>query len=286
MALRERRLFDRTAVISLMAVGAAGCSLLVDPQRQQCQIDADCQDRNADYPDAVCGQSVCQPNPAWSCLGEVMWPTPAPRKSSVIFRIRDLVTEAPVGGVTGRVCNKLDFDCARPLATGLISDGAGTLVFELDAGFDGFVEFGPPGRMPGVYFFYPPISGDREYPSLPVMAAPELAFFAQQGGHPVVPDRGHVMLGSYDCLTRPADGVLLSSEDADPATAAFYLVKKVPSFTAPGTDSSGRGGLINLRSGSVSITGERALGNRHIATVGVFVRAGTITYTTMLPAPK
>jgi hypothetical protein len=286
MALRERRLLERAAFIILMMVGAAGCSLMVEPQRQQCQVDADCQNRNSDYPDAVCVQSVCQPNPAWSCLGEVMWPTPAPRKSSVVFRMRDLVTDAPVGGVTGRVCNKLDFDCARPLASGLISDAVGTLVFELDAGFDGFVEFGPPGRMPGIYFFYPPVSGDREYPSLPVMAAQELAFFAQQGGHPVVPDRGHVMLGSYDCLTRPADGVLLSSEDADAATVPFYLVKKVPSFTAPGTDSSGRGGIINLRSGSVSITGERALGRRHIATVGVFVRPGTITYTTMLPAPK
>jgi hypothetical protein len=285
MALRERRLFYLAAVIPL-AVMTAGCSLLVEPQRQQCQTDADCQNRSTEHPDAVCVQSVCQANPAWSCLGEVMWPTPTPSKASVVFRMRDLVTDAPVGGVTGRVCHKLDFDCVRPIATGLISDGSGTLVFELDAGFDGFVEFGPPGRMPGVYFFYPPINGDREYPSLPVLAATELGFFAQQGGHPIVPDRGHVLLGSYDCLTQPAGGVLLSSEDADPASAPFYLVKKVPSFTAPGTDSSGRGGIINLRSGSVSVTGERALDRKHIATIGMFVRPGTITYSTMLPAPK
>ena len=92
--------------------------------------------------------------------------------------------------MTGRVCNKLDFDCVQPLASGFKSDSSGTLTFELDAGFDGFVEFGPPGRMPGVYFFYPPINGDREYPSLPVFAAPELAFFAEQGGRPVVPRPG------------------------------------------------------------------------------------------------
>jgi hypothetical protein len=285
MALSERRLIHWAAVFTI-AVTNAGCSLLVEPQRQQCRVDGDCQNRNPDFPDAVCSQEVCQPNPAWSCLGEVMWPTtPVPRKSSVIFRMRDLVTDAPVSGVTGRVCHKLDFDCTRPLASGLVSDGAGTLTFELDPGFDGFVEFGPPGRMPGVYFFYPPINGDREYPSLPVLAAPELAFFAGQGGHPIAADRGHVLLGSYNCLLQPTDGVYLSSEDADPLTAPFYLVKKVPSFTAPGTDSSGRGGLINLRSGSVSVTGRLGDG-RHIATVGLFVRPGTITYTTMLPAPK
>ncbi len=283
MALNERRLIHWAAVFTI--VGCAGCSLLVEPQRQQCRVDADCQGKTPGYLDAVCVQAVCQANPAWSCLGEVEWPMPTPRKSSVIFRMRDLITDAPVSGVTGRVCHKLDFDCTRPLASGLVSDGAGTLTFELDAGFDGFVEFGPPGRMPGVYFFYPPINGDREYPSLPVLAAPELAFFAGQGGHPIAPDRGHVLLGSYNCLTQPADGVYLSSEDADTVTAPFYLVKKVPSFTAPGTDSSGRGGLINLRSGSVSVTGKLADG-RQIATVGVFVRPGTITYTTMLPAPK
>jgi hypothetical protein len=284
MALRERRLLNLASGISI-AVLAAGCSLLVEPQRQQCQLDSDCHRKDPAMADAVCVQAVCQPNPAWSCLGEVNWPAPSPRRSSIVFRMRDLVTDAPVVGVTGRVCNKLDFDCARPLATGLVSDGTGTLVFELEAGFDGFVEFGPPGRMPGVYFFYPPVNGDREFPSLPLMSERELAFFASQGGRPIAPDRGHVMLGSYDCLYRPADGVVLASEDGDGATAPFYLVKKVPSFSAAGTDSSGRGGLINLRSGSVSITGTLS-DRRHIATVGVFVRPGTITYTTLLPAPR
>jgi hypothetical protein len=285
MVFRERRPRGRLATI-FSAMLAAGCSLLVEPQRQQCQIDSDCQSRDPVYADAVCVQSVCQPNPAWSCLGDVSWPQPAPRKASIVFRMRDLVTDAPVAGVTGRVCNKLDFECARPLATGFVSDGTGTLVFELDAGFDGFVEFGPPGRMPAIYFFYPPVTGDREFPSLPLMAEPELAFFASQGGRPISPDRGHLMLGSYDCLYRPADGVTLSSDDADTSTAAFYLVKKVPSFSVVATDSSGRGGLINLRSGSVSVTGSLASDQRRIATVGVFVRPRTITYTTLLPAPK
>jgi hypothetical protein len=281
----ERRRLGLPAV-AFSAMLAAGCSLIVEPQRQQCLIDADCQSRDPVYADAVCVQSVCQPNPAWSCLGDVTWPQPPPRKASIVFRLRDLVTDAPVAGVTGRVCNKLDFDCARPLAGGLVSDGSGTIVFELDAGFDGFVEFGPLGRMPSVYFFYPPVTGDREFPSLPLMAERELSFFASQGGRPISPDRGHLMLGSYDCLYRPADGVTLSSDDADQATAPFYLVKKVPSFTVEATDSSGRGGMINLRPGSVSVTGSLASDQRRIATVGVFVRPGTITYTTLLPAPK
>lgn len=285
MSLRERRLFILTPGIPL-AIFVAGCSLLVEPQRQQCQVDTDCHGRDPTFADGVCVEALCQPNPAWSCLGGVAWPAPPPHKASVIFRLRDLVTDAPVAGVTGRVCNKLDFDCLRPLSGGLLSDGSGTMVVELDTGFDGFIEFGPPGRLPSVYFFYPPVVGDREFPSLPLMSERELTFFAAQNGRPIAPDRGHVMVGSYDCLSRPADGVSVSSDDADPTSAAFYLVKKVPSFSAGSTDSSGRAGLINLRPGSVSVTGSLASDRRRIATVGVFVRAGTITYTTVLPAPK
>jgi hypothetical protein len=286
MSLREHRLLGRAMGFSIALLATTSCSLLIEPHRQQCELDSDCQRRDPAFADAVCVQSVCQPNPAWSCLGGVSWPTPAPRKASVIFRLRDLVTDAPVAGVTGRVCNKLDFDCLRPLASGLVSDASGTLVFEIDTGFDGFVEFGPPGRMPAIYFFYPPVTGDREFPSLPLMAQNELSFFASQGGRPIAPDRGHLMLGSYDCLLRPADGVSLTSDDADSSTAAFYLVQEVPSFNVAATDSSGRAGLINVPAGSASVTGWLARDQRRIATVGVFVRPGTITYTTMLPAPR
>ena len=41
-----------------MAVLTAGCSLLVEPRRQQCQIDSDCQSRDPAVTDAVCIQQV------------------------------------------------------------------------------------------------------------------------------------------------------------------------------------------------------------------------------------
>jgi hypothetical protein len=270
-------------LITIVSINGS-CSLLVEPDRQQCAIDDDCKLLGGDLSDAVCIESVCQANPTWSCLGTGSWPTPEQRKMSVIFRIGDLVTEQPAPGVSARLCHKLDFGCSQPIAGGMISDAGGNLPIQVDPGFDGYVELTPPGHMKAIYFFNPPVAGDREI-ALPVVRAEDLGLFAGLAGHPPIPGRGHVMLGAYDCRGDAAEGITLSSVDADDRTSSFYLIKKVPSITASATDSSGRGGIINLRAGSISVSGVLSDG-RPIGTVGLFVRPDQITYTTLLPAPN
>jgi hypothetical protein len=261
------------------------CSLLVEPDRQQCTVDADCHTGEPAYSDAVCIDSVCEQNPTWSCLGGAGLPLPEARPATVIFQLRDLIRDEPAAGVTAKLCRKLDFDCAQPLVTGMRGDNEGTLTVEVGAGFDGYVELNSPDRLPGIYFFYPPVSGDRVIPNVPLIRSGELQQFAALAGKPVVSGRGHVMLGAYNCRQEPAEGVRLFSDDADSNTTPFYLVKRVPTVTASGTDSSGRGGMINLRAGSISVSGSTPDG-RAIGSVGLFVRAGTITYTTLIPAPR
>jgi hypothetical protein len=60
-------------------------------------------------------------------------------------------------------------------------------------------------------------------------------------------------------------------------------VDKLPSLTAPGTDASGHGGLINLRPGPVTVSGVLGDG-RLVGTLSVVVRPNSITYTSMFPA--
>ena len=272
--------------VALFGVAFGSCSALVDADRQQCTIDADCAfTEEPGFAGAVCRNNVCEENPVWSCLGRVTWPPTDRKPATITFRLRELVLEGPAVGVSARLCRKLDFDCAQPIISGMRADSTGTLVVQVETGFDGYVEINAPDRMPGIYFFYPPVTGDREIPNVPLIKAPELEQFAMLAGRPLVKDRGHVMLGAYDCLANPAEGVRLGSDDGDQATTPFYLIKKVPSLTAMSTDSSGRGGIINLRSGSIGLH-SLAPDGRRIASVGVFVRANTITYTTMVPAPR
>ena len=83
----------------------------------------------------------------------------------------------------------------------------------------------------------------------------------------------------------PAEGVHIWSADSDANTRAFYVIQKIPTATATVTDASGQGGFINLRAGSASISGTLSDGTK-IGTVTILVRAGTITYTNMLPSPN
>jgi hypothetical protein len=275
----------RVGVLTLVVLLSGSCSLLVDADRQQCTMDLECQTDPANA-GAVCAEGVCQPDPTWACLSTgVTLPPFDPKPARIVMQLRDLITEQPMVGATARVCRKLDIDCANPLSTGLVGDNNGDLTVDTMVGFDGYVEVKARERMQGIYFFYPPVAGDRTIPNVPLIKESELFAFANAAGKPITAGRGHVMLGAYDCLGRPAEGVSLSSEDGDSQTTAFYSVKKLPSLTATGTDGSGRGGIINLRAGTVTVTG-RIPDGRIIGTVSLFIRSSSITYTSLFPGPR
>ena len=77
----------------------------------------------------------------------------------------------------------------------------------------------------------------------------------------------------------------LLGTDADTDTTAFYVIKKIPSATAMATDASGEGGLVNLKLGSVALTGSLQDG-RNLGTVTVVTRPMGITYTSIVPSPN
>ena len=158
------------------------------------------------------------------------------------------------------------------------------MVVQVAAGFDGYVELAAADAMPGIYFFYPPLTEDRDIPLVPILSVNALSMFAGLVGGQVLPDHGLVLLGAYNCLQAPGDGVRLSSPDADAATFSFYMIKGIPSSTATATDSQGYGGLINLRPGSVTLTGTLTTGET-IGTESVLTRASVITYTALVPSP-
>jgi hypothetical protein len=266
-------------------IGAGACSVLAEADRHQCESTADCAALSGGVGDLMCIDNVCQDNPAWSCLNRPA-PPPVPLSGTAVVEItvRGLIDEAPLPQATARLCRRLDLDCAQPISPRFAPTPDGIFALQVELGFDGYVEILAPERLPGLYVFYPPVTANRSIPYLPLLRPAELAQFAALGGRPVVEGRGHVMLGAYDCLAQAATGVRLSSTDADQRTSPFYVVSKLPSLTALGTDISGQGGLINLRPGPTTVTG--ALGDgRQIGTLSVVVRPGSITYTTLVPTP-
>jgi hypothetical protein len=276
-------------VVCLLGAGflhaSAACSLLTDPQRRQCSTDGDCSRRGGVFAGSVCIDSVCtQPSP-WGCLGSVVWPRPGSGSVTVTLDLVDLISSAPVPDVSARVCRKLDPDCTQPITTDLLSDSAGKLTIPVPDGFDGYVELAPAEAVPGMYFFYPPLTANRDELEVPLLTLASLNYLAQLAGTRLLDDHSQVFLGADNCLGQPASGVRLSSEDSDDSTAPFYLIQKIPSTTATETDSEGRGGILNIRPGSTTITGKVASTGQTVGTLSVFTRQGQVTYTTLVPTP-
>jgi hypothetical protein len=261
----------------------AGCSVLVEPSRTQCSTAEDCRNRGADYANFVCIEQICEPNPAWSCLGQKAPPASTSGATvTVTLHLTDIITEQPVAGVSARVCHKMDTDCQQPITTGLQSDSLGRIVAQVPSGFDGFVDVLPTGAMPGSYFIYPPVITDRDVPYIPIIQVASLGTFAQLAGATLLPDRGNVFLGARDCTDAPAQGIQLTAAGADAATIPFYLVKRIPSTHATATDTDGYGGMLNVRPGSATISGVLPSG-QVMGTVAVFAKAAWLTYTTLVP---
>lgn len=272
-------------VLVLACLTSASCSVLIDKDRVQCTLDSDCRERGPEFAGAVCTDSVCHPDPIWGCLGTVVFPKPPPGMFTVTIHVRDLVNQSPIPGVTGRLCERPDTDCKAPLSGDIPATPLGDLQLPVRSGFDGYVELNAPGRMPGLYFIYPPVDANREIPLVPLLETGLVEALAELNMKTLVPDRGHILLGGYDCQHNPAEGITLSVTDADAQTAGFYVLNNLPKIGAPFTDASGRGGFINVKTGIEAITANVAADNRKIATVSLLVRSGMMTFTSIVPSP-
>jgi hypothetical protein len=240
----------------------------------------------------MCKDSLCKlvsspdaaTNTAWGCLGNVTWPDAGVGSVSVTMNTQDLITTKPIAGVVARLCRKLDTKCEQPILDGMQSDASGNLLLQVPLGFDGFAELTATGALSGLYFFYPPVTEALDIPLVPILPMSELSTFVTIVGGDVVPGRGHLVLGTYDCLHAPAGGVTFESLEADSKSLPFYMVKGVPSSKATATDSSGWGGFLNLLPGTATLSGKLSDGQ----TLGIestLIRADTITYTALLPLP-
>ena len=271
-----------------------GCSSWVQSDRVQCSTNEDCTRRGGDFANSICTNQLCDsPDSSassdssgpWSCLDDVVWPAATSANVNVVVNLVDLITSEPVPGLTGRVCYKLDTTCDSPLRTDLVSDAAGRMSFTISSGFDGYLESTSSGIMPFLYFFYPPVTTDRDVPNVPILQSSGLSTFASLAGAELMPDRGHLLARAYNCLGQTAEGVRLSSPEGDASTVAFYMIKGIPSTKQSETDSSGDGGLLNLRPGTATLTGTLDNGDT-IDPLSAMTRVGRITYTSLVPAPR
>jgi len=264
----------------------AGCSVLVDANRPQCSTNADCTNRGAEFAGAVCKDGLCESDSQWSC-GAVNPPDAPAYKLTMHFT--DAVDSKKVlQGITARLCRKLDVMCESPVGPAAVADETGTVVMQVEKGFDGFVQLTDSKIAPSMYFLTPPQSGDLELPMVP-LASPFVAssIVLQAGGTTWQKDtRGIVLLTAFDCTGTQAANINFSVGGApDPEAFTFYLVDNLPTTTVSVTDSTGYGGLVNVAAGVTTISASLGPGGRKVSKISVLVRPGFVSYSRVFPNP-
>ena len=274
---------------ALGAFGAAACSVVLDAPKVQCASDRDCTARGPTFAGAVCVQGFCQsPTSArWACLGQPAARPPASGgEVAVTMEFYDSVrTDQAVRGIEVRPCARLDVTCTAPLGAAVASDNDGRATVTVPSGFDGYLEMKGPGVVPGLFFFSPAPTAAATY-RIALVTPESFAGLAQAVGASLDPAQGHAFLFALDCARTFgtfADGVSYEAEPVGDATRAFYLRDRLPSTSATTTDPGGVGGFANLPPGVVSLRGRVAATGDATGSVGLLIRAGTISYAPIVP---
>jgi hypothetical protein len=263
--------------------------------------------------DVDSGDEGASTDPVWGCLGHVTMEMPRSSTANVSLPFFDLIRMVPITDVGVLVCNRLDVDCSRPIDSQITpADSNGVARFTVPPYFNGYGiiydlqqpdggypatdaddggEAGPSptaGRfIPSVVFFNPPIVNDTAYGIVPLFTRADIDALAQVQMHSW-DDQNYGMLfaGMLDCGRKPAAGVTWDASIYDSMkTHQFFYVNGFPDESATATDATGFGGLINSRTGSVTITAKVQATGKMIGAATLLVRPGWASYTYLAPTP-
>jgi len=272
------------ALLFLIGGVLPACSLLVDSDRAQCSTDVDCTARGDRFAGSFCVDSICQPEPRWSCLGTTPEPPAVTDEFDVTFTVQHLVSQKALPGVKVRLCLKLDVACTNSVSGEQQTDESGKVTFKIRAGFDGYARIEGDAIIPGLFFFNPPLARDLPSVLISIGSQDVIALLAQQAGAVQSADRGLALLSVRDCKGAPGEGVQLSTGAADPKAVLFYSEQGLPSSSAKQTDSSGYGGLLNAAPGTLTFSATVASTGQRVGQTTLLVQSGAITYGTVVPS--
>jgi hypothetical protein len=257
-------------------------------------------------------------DPVWGCLGNVKVETPPPSMmANVSLPFFDLINMVPITGVGIQVCAKLDVECSRPIDSRIIpADADGIAHFKVPSYFNGYgivydlaYDGGPPSTddagdggddagggdggpnptasrfLPSVIFFNPPIVNDTVYNYVPLLTRVDIVKLAAAQGNTFDPSLGMLFAGMLDCTRKPVAGVTWDPSIVDTKTKRFFYVNGFPDESAEATDPTGFGGLLNSRTGSVTINARVQTTGKAIGSATVLVRPGWASYTYLAPTP-
>ncbi|MEO5726582.1 MAG: hypothetical protein ABI134_26985 [Byssovorax sp.] len=274
------------AALAAVFLASTGCSVLLKADAEQCETDADCAARGAEFAGTVCLERVCQAkvvvevDPKWGCLGHVEPPTSG-SMVPVAVKALDLVSSAPVKNITAKLCSKYDPLCSSPLdPPGVAADG--TISATVPSNFQGYFDVQAPGYIPSLVFL--DVVATAFNPEIFMLPPGVTDSLAEGAGVSVDPMAGFVLAATVDCTLKVSAGVSVSIAPSAKETG-FYVIASGVSPGATSTDSTGNAGFANVAPGTPTFTTTRGPGGEKIGEVTTLVRAGSVTYLIIPPTP-
>jgi hypothetical protein len=272
----------------------AGCSVLIEVDRQQCQTNADCARLGPAFADSICESNVCVTPAPSSNGGEGSGGEGNPPIDPLMCAPREPSTEklvkysfAPIFALepaepkpfTVKACGQLDLECEKPLDGPVEVNPGEPHDFMVPQGFTGFFVVTNPDTLNGLVFMGRPVIQDTvgwnvTMPSPEVVA--QLAFATQKT---VDPELGLVLTVARDCNGGPLADVTVENSEGG---LGYYFVTSLPSTTLTKTSIQGAAGFANVPIGTTILSGVHDSGTK-LGPSSVRLKAGYISLVEIWP---
>ena len=310
--------------VLILALGGAGCSLLVDVNRDQCRIEADCAKRGlagtcirgvcvtqgscergegcAIEPPSICNADrLCELGADQTCWQNQCLPTrdlapflcnPAGSqtgdKVAVSVHVEQIGSSAAPSGLVVSACRSADVSCAQPEDIAKDTGGSGDVVLLVPSRFLGYIEARSDTTMPQLFYSTRAIVEPTTLQPLRLLTPDLYQRSMRAAGAPESADHGLVLLETLDCAGDFVAG--LQYEASQPDSFPFYIVNGTPrvdlDVNAPDPTINGAlRGFANIRPGSVLCSVYFGSSGPLLDEVSVNVRAGTVTQIEIRPSP-
>jgi hypothetical protein len=235
----------------------------------------------------------CEVNRDWSCIGHVNWPSAVVDASATTVQLVDIITKAPVPGVTVKLCPASDSTCNLVQDTQTTdSNGKATVTVPMYGGKGptGYIDVSnDAGMYPELFFWSFTLSEPAFAGTIPTSTQDRVALLgALLGADGGFDDtKGHAFLLAWDCRTSAAADVEFSfGPTADPEIQLLYAQSGNLSKTATRTDTSGFALAFNLPVGPVTVTATPVGLGVPSSQVTFYVRPKTLSYVWVPPTPS
>jgi hypothetical protein len=277
---------------SILAL-AAGCSLLIDVESQQCSVDADCQARGGVFKSSVCAQNLCVEKPVEAAGGAGGQPastsddplTCAARETSteptVKYSFAPLFADPPESPkpFSIKACLQLDLTCEHPVFGPVDVETGTPQDFEVPPGFTGYFEIENPDTLSGLLFMGRPIIEDTVGWNVQMPTPEVVAQLAFATGVDVDPELGIILAVARDCNQVAVTNVSISNSRGG---LSYYFVNSLPDTSLTKTGPQGAVGFANVPITTTILTGMHESG-KAFGPVSVRLKPHYVSFAELFP---